>query len=406
MPFNISISGIDAASSELDTASNNIANANTTGFKAGRAEFGDVFTQNEGGGVASTAIGSGVQLESVDQDFSQGNITSTGDALDLALNGSGFFTLSGNGSLAYTRAGDFTQNSDGYVVDSSGQRLQIFPATTTGTIDTGQLSDLLVPKGDSAPAATTQLAVDVNLPADAAPVTTVPFSPTDPTTYTDSTSTTVYDSLGESHTAALYFIQSATPGTWTVQTTVDGSPVGTPQTLTYDSSGTMTAPPAGTITLPAYTPATGAAPMNLALNLGDSTQFGGQFAVNSLQQNGYATGQPTGLQISNAGVVSATFTNGQSTTLGQVALSTFADPQALQQVSDTSWTVTPASGPAVQGVAGSGAFGNIQSGALEASNVDLSAQLVGLITAQRNYQANAQALQAESTVDQTLLQIH
>lgn len=405
MPFNISISGIDAATSDLDTASNNIANANTTGFKAGSAEFGDVFTQNEGGGVASTAIGSGVQLESVDQDFSQGNISSTGDALDLALNGTGFFTLSDNGSLAYTRAGDFTQNNDGYVVDSSGQRLQIFPATSTGNIDTGQLSDLLVPAGDSAPAATTQLTVGVNLPAGAPPVTT-PFNPADPTSYTDSTSTTVYDSLGQSHTAALYFIQSATPNTWTLQTTVDGTPVGTPQTLTYNSNGTLTAPPGGTISLPTYTPVTGAAPMNLTLNVNNSTQFGGQFAVNSLQQNGYTTGQPTGLQISDAGIVSATFTNGQSTTLGQVALSTFADPQALQQVSDTNWTVTPASGPAVQGVAGSGAFGSIQSGALEASNVDLSSQLVGLITAQRNYQANAQALQAESTVDQTLLQIH
>ncbi|MGH8113180.1 MAG: flagellar hook protein FlgE [Rhodanobacteraceae bacterium] len=406
MPFNISISGIDAASSDLDVASNNIANANTTGFKAGTAQFGDIFTQNEGGGVASTAIGSGVQLESVDQDFSQGNITSTGNALDLALNGTGFFTLSDNGSLVYTRAGDFTQDDDGYVVDSSGQRLQIFPATATGTINTGQLGDLQVPTGDSAPAATTQLSVGVNLPSGATPVTTTPFSPTDPTSYTDSTSTTVYDSLGQSHTAALYFIQSATPNTWTVQATVDGTLVGTPQTVTYNNNGTLTAPPGGTITLPAYAPTTGAAPMDLTLNLDDSTQYGGQFAVNSLQQNGYATGQPTGLQISDSGVISATFTNGQSSTLGQVALSNFADPQALQQVSDTDWTVTPASGPAIQGVAASGAFGTIQSGALEASNVDLSSQLVDLISAQRNYQANAQALQAESTVDQTLLQIH
>lgn len=406
MPFNISISGIDAASSDLDVASNNIANANTTGFKSGTAEFGDVFTQNEGGGVASTAIGSGVQLESVDQNFSQGNITSTGSALDLALNGTGFFTLSDNGSLVYTRAGAFTQDNDGYVVDSSGQRLQIFPAAANGSIDTGQLSDLLVPTGDSAPAATTQLSVGVNLPAGATPVTTTPFNASDPTSYTDSTSTTVYDSLGKSHTAALYFIQSATPNAWTVQATVDGQSVGTPQTLTYANNGTLTSPAGGSITLPAYTPTTGAAAMNITLNLNDSTQYGGQFAVNSLVQNGYATGQPTGLQISNAGIVSATFTNGQSTTLGQVALSNFADPQALQQVSDTNWTVTPASGPAIEGVAGSGAFGNIQSGALEASNVDLSSQLVGLITAQRNYQANAQALQAESTVDQTLLQIH
>lgn len=406
MPFNISISGIDAASSDLDTASNNIANANTTGFKAGRAEFGDVFTQNEGGGVASTAIGSGVQLEAVDQDFSQGNITSTGDALDLALNGSGFFTVSGSGALAYTRAGDFTQDSNGYVVDSTGQRLQIFPAAADGTIDTGQLGDLQVPTGDSAPAATTRLGVGVNLPSDATPPTTSPFDPTDPTSYTQSTSTTIYDSLGGSHTATLYFIDSSTPDTWSVQTAVDGSLVGTPQTLTFSTTGALTSPADGTITLPAFTPAPGAAPVNMALNLADSTQFGGQFTVDSLQQDGYATGEPTGLQISGTGVVSATFTNGQSSVLGQVALSTFADPQALQQASDTTWTVTPASGPAVRGVAGNGAFGSIQSGALEASNVDLSSQLVGLITAQRNYQANAQALQAESTVDQTLLQIH
>ncbi|HEU0196846.1 MAG TPA: flagellar hook protein FlgE [Nevskiaceae bacterium] len=403
--FNIALSGLNAASSTLQVTSNNIANANTTGFKSGEAMFGDVYAAASND-LSNSLIGSGVQLQEVRQDFGQGNVNFDSNTLDLAINGGGMFTLSNNGSLVYSRAGAFGPDANGYVVNSAGQRLQVYPATATGTIDTGHLSDLQLSDANSPPAATTSVQLGLNLPAGAAvPSDAATFNPTDPDSYNSTASTTVYDSLGDSHTVNLYFTQTSTPNQWTVNSTVDGTVVGAPQTITYSASGAITSPSGGKLTLPATALPSGAAPLGLTLDLSTSTQYGGSFAVNSLQQDGYATGLMSGLTISGTGIIQANYTNGQSRPLGQIALSNFTSPQGLQQLGNTSWAQTYASGPAITGTAQSGTFGSIQSGALEASNVDVSSQLVNLITAQRNYQANAKSIQTESTITQTLLGI-
>ncbi|TAM09056.1 MAG: flagellar hook protein FlgE [Nevskiaceae bacterium] len=405
MSFNIALSGLNAASNDLDVTSNNIANANTTGFKSSRAEFGDVFAQ-AANNLSNSLIGSGVKLESVAQNFGQGNVNFTNNTLDLAISGSGFFTLSNNGSIEYSRAGAFGPDNQGFVVNSSGQRLQVYPASpVTGVIDTGRLSDLQLSTANNPPSATTTISAGVNLQASATPPTLTPFDPTDPNTYNSTSSLTVFDSLGASHTTNLFFTKTATPNEWTVQTRVDGADVGGPQILTYDGNGVLISPANGRVTLPAVTLANGATPLNMTLDLSGSTQFGDQYAVASLQQNGFATGRLSGLSVSSSGVVQANFTNGQSKPLGQVALSNFTNAQGLQQLGDTKWSESFSSGQPIRGAAGAGAFGNIQSGALEASNVDISKELVNLITAQRNYQANAQSIQAESTITQTILQV-
>ena len=404
MSFNIALSGLNAAQADLDVTSNNIANANTTGFKQGRAEFSDVYAQ-AANNLSTSRIGSGVQLDAVRQNFGQGNITFTNNTLDLAISGSGFFTLSNSGALSYSRAGAFGPDNNGYVVNSQGQRLQVYPADANGVIDTGRLSDLQLSSSDHAPAATSTVTLGANLAASATAPSVTPFDPTNPSTYNNTASVTVYDSLGASHTANFYFVKSATPNTWTVQTTIDGNTVGTGSTLTYDSNGNLLTPASGTLTLPSYSLSSGASSLNLSLDLSKTTQYGDQFSVGSLQQDGYTTGRLAGLSVSASGVVQANYTNGQSTPLGQIALSNFANPQGLQQAGNTSWVESYASGPPIRGTGGSGSFGSLQSGALEASNVDLSKQLVNLITAQRNYQANAQSIQADSTVTQAILNI-
>jgi flagellar hook protein FlgE len=214
--------------------------------------------------------------------------------------------------------------------------------------------------------------------------------------------------LGAAHTAQLYFSKGPTSGpanTWSAQLYVDGTAVGAAQPLTFSSSGTLTTPATGQVAFDGYTPATGAAAMDMAFNFSGSTQYGDSFGVNSLQQNGYTTGSLVGINISSTGVVQANFTNGQSTTLGQLALANFADPQGLQQVGNTQWEQSFASGAPVQGVAAGSGFGTIQSGALEDSNVDITSQLVDMITAQRAFQANAQMISTEDQLTQDVINI-
>jgi flagellar hook protein FlgE len=215
----------------------------------------------------------------------------------------------------------------------------------------------------------------------------------------------VYDSLGSAHTESLYFIKGATANDWSVQTYIDGNAVGTAQDLQYSNTGVLTNPPNGQIALPAYTPATGAADMNINLNLNNTQQTGDTFAVTAVQQNGFTVGTLTGINIDNTGVVQATFTNGRSVDLGQVAMSNFANNQGLQQMGNASWSQTTSSGSVVQGVAGGSGFGTIQSGALEQSNVDTTAALVDMITAQRDFQSNAQMIQTDDQITSTVINI-
>jgi flagellar hook protein FlgE len=403
MSFGIALSGLNAAQQDLDVTANNIANVDTTGFKSSTTEFADLFSSSQQG-VSSTAVGNGTSVSEVSQQFTQGNIDSTGNNLDLAISGNGFFTMSDNGALSYTRDGQFQEDSDGYVTDSEGNRLQVYPPLANGGFNTGGLTDLNLTTNESAPQATTNVSLTANLPADAT-VPTGAFNPANPNSYNDTTSLTTYDSLGAAHTSSLYFIKGAAANAWTVQLYVDGNAVGTPQALDYSNTGALTAPASGQITFPAYTPATGAAPMNLTFNFANTTQDGSTFGVTANTQNGYTTGTLVGININSTGVVQAQFTNGNSVNLGQIALANFANPQGLQQQANQSWVQTYASGAPVAGTAGQAGLGTVQSGALEESNVDITAQLVNMITAQRDFQANAQMVTTDDQITQTIIGI-
>jgi flagellar hook protein FlgE len=247
--------------------------------------------------------------------------------------------------------------------------------------------------------------VNVNLPSNDTAPTAAPFDPTNPATYSQSTSTTVYDSLGNSYPATFYYTQTATPGLWDVDMTVNGTQVGGTQTLQFSSAGAVTAPANGNLTFAGFTPTDGAAPMSMTFNYSNSTQYGTQFGVNSITQNGYTTGQLSTVSVSSTGVVSAVYTNGRSTDLGQLAIANFPNPQGLQQLSDTEWAQTFQSGTVVQGTAGSAGFGTVQSSALESSNVDLTTELVNMITEQRAFQANAQVITTADQMSQTVIGI-
>jgi len=404
MSFNIALTGLNAANEGLSVTANNLANVATVGFKGSRAEFADLFASTQQG-VSATAVGNGVAVSEVAQQFSQGNIETTGNNLDMAISGNGFFTVSDNGALEYTRDGQFQLDADGNVVNAEGLHLQVYPPLANGGFNTGGLTDLSLTTNESAPQATSTAQITANLPANATQPPDATFSPTDTNSFNNSTSLTVYDSLGAAHTATLYFIKGATANTWSTQLTVDGTAVGTPQALTYSNAGALTAPANGDITFPAYTPATGAAAMNMVFNFGNTTQYGDNFGVTAVQQNGFTTGKLTGISIDSTGVVQARFTNGRSINLGQVAMANFANPQGLQQLGHASWAATNASGAAVAGVAGNSGFGGIQSGSVEESNVDTTSALVDMITAQRNFQANAQMIQTDNQVTQTIINI-
>ncbi|MDJ0710480.1 MAG: flagellar hook protein FlgE [Woeseiaceae bacterium] len=404
MPFAIALSGLNAASADLGVTANNVANVNTTGFKSSRAQFAEVFavgTQS----VSSSASGSGVRISAIAQQFTQGNIDFTDNALDLAIGGEGFFVISDNGARSYTRAGAFGVDNQGYVVNAQGSRLQAYPYAGSGLFNTGTPQDLQLQIGANPPAATTRASFGINLPANA-PVPANPvFDPLDPSSFNHTTSVTVYDSLGAPHTATVYFIKDAVPNTWNTQVEIDGTPVGGAAPVVFNPDGSLNTPAGGLMPLGAYDPGTGATPITMDLDFSTATQFGNSFGVNSLSQDGFTTGRLTGVSVDAEGVVFARFTNGQSTSLGKLALANFVNPQGLQQLGDTTWGESFQSGDALLGEAGTASFGNIQSGALEASNVDLTAQLVQMITAQRNFQANAQMISTADTITQTVINI-
>jgi flagellar hook protein FlgE len=259
MPFRLALSGLNAAQSDLTVTANNIANVATTGFKGSRAEFSDLFASTQQG-VSSTAIGNGVKVANVSQQFSQGNIDFSDNSLDLALSGSGFFITNDNGALSYTRAGAFQVDNNGYVVNSKGQRLQVYPPLANGGFNTGGLSDISLSTGVSAPNATSNVNVLLNLPANATAPATGTFDPTDTTSFNNATSLTIYDSLGAAHTASMYYVKTANPNEWQQHLYVDGTEVTGPggvtaQTLTYDDTGALVSPAGGQLSWGPYTTA-------------------------------------------------------------------------------------------------------------------------------------------------------
>ncbi len=404
MAFRLALSGLNAASADLAVTANNIANTSTTGFKGSRAQFAELFSVSATG-VSSIQTGNGVRVSDVAQQFTQGNIDFTDNSLDLAVSGQGFFVLSDNGALAYTRAGAYQVDRAGYVVNSNDQRLQVFPPTAQGGFNTGALSDLRLVTSESPPAATANVEIVANLPASAALPPIAIFNAADPDTYNHSTSMTVYDSLGAAHTATLFFVKTAVANSWDQRLTVDGTAVGAPQTLQYSATGDLVVPATGNLAFPPFAPINGAQPINLTYDFGTTTQFGSSFSVNAVTQDGYTTGRLIGIDTESSGVVQARFTNGRSISLGQIALAQFSNPNGLQQLGDTSWAETFASGQALRGQAGNAGLGLIQSGALEASNVDITEQLVNMITAQRNFQANAKMIETSDAITQTIINI-
>ena len=653
MTFNIALTGLQAASSQLTVIGNNIANASTTGFKQSKAHFADVYAASNLGSIGNT-IGSGVLLSSVEQEFSQGQIQFTKSNLDLAVNGRGFFVLNNNGSVSYTRAGSFGVDKNGYISTALGGDLEGYLSDDTGKI-TGARGSLQITNSNLAPKSTEDLVVSVNLDATARPPITsfkagfTSSTPPDPSTFNTSTSTTVYDSLGNSHIMTSYFVKSHEENTWKVHVGVDGNdatslaatpPVGVPPssypagvspspfTLKFSSSGAfipnnLAQPPlyygvgptssadlalnvssniplldvndltvngvsipatlssndiyssvgnrgsaiaisaainsqtglhgvtatvnptlvnlgtptfgnlmagdflinginvtgaiandaqlltainnetaltgvtanqpggAGTAimlsaldgrniqvesngtvgsianfsgfdlhlgaldplnnqvkratyslstsndlgisiggTLPtnvgltsgpksgiiqatsdvvqisSWTPGGGAkGPQQLSINFDDSSQFGAPFAVQALSQNGYSTGRLSGVEVDPTGIIFARYSNGQSKALGQVALANFGSVQSLSPHGDTSWVETYSSGPALIGAPGTADLGLVQSGALEDSNVNLTDELVSLILAQRNFQANAQTIRTADATTQAIINL-
>lgn len=397
MSFQVALSGLNAASTDLQVTSNNIANANTNGFKSSRAEFADVFSGD------SSGIGNGVRLTDVRQSFTQGNVEITSRELDLAISGNGFFVVNDGGSLLYSRVGAFGMNADGFVENAQSERLQIYPPQSTGSFNTGTLTDLRITTDTSPPQPSTLVDMNINLPADAQAPVLPAFDPNDPSTYNHSTSTVLFDSLGVAHTGTYFFAKTA--GGWEVNQTIDGNVVGAAQAFDFASDGTIANPPNGVVTYPAFDPGNGANPITMSIDLSATTQFGSNFVVNSMNPDGRAAGRLRNIGIEQDGVVFARFSNGQALALGKIALANFSNPEGLVKSSDTSFQETFSSGVPQRGEATKSNFGLIQSGSLESSNVDLTEQLVNMITAQRLFQSNAQVIAAMDTVTQTIINI-
>jgi flagellar hook protein FlgE len=419
MGFATALSGLNAAANNLSVTGNNIANANTTGFKESRSEFVDIYASSIGG-VNKTQPGAGVRVAEVAQQFNQGNLDLTGNSLDMAINGDGFFTLADNpadlSSLVYSRAGAFKVNKDSIVTNTQGQALMAYKPNGTTVADgfsVGVLTTVSLNTGAGLPVSTTKVDLSVNLDANSPEITTA-FDPLDSTTYTKQTSITVYDSLGVSHKLTTYFVAGAPTlptRDWTAHHYITDDPLApvsvdvAPATLTFDSTGKLTLPANGQVPLAPYDTKTSAADIIAKMDYTGSTHLSSTFSVNALKQDGLAAGKLTGVAIDDAGVIFARFSNGGSTPLGKVAMTRFANPQGLTKLGDTSWGQSSASGAPIPGEPGTGGFGLIQSGALEQSNVDLSKQLVNLIIAQQAYQANSQTISTENSIIQTILNI-
>jgi len=449
MAFQQGLSGLNTSSKSIDVISNNIANASTVGFKSSQAHFSDVYAASLQGAGASQ-VGIGVGLSNVFQQFTQGNVTTTNNALDISINGGGFYRMSDNGAVTYTRNGQFHVDKDGYVVNDGGLRLTGYLADpTSGVISPSTPGDLLINASDIPPVATgtstgtTVQGVVANLNLDSradflgawpapavtpGPLGVVTISPLD---YNYSTAQTLYDSLGNPHNMTYYVVKTLVAGQWEVHGTVDGTReanidfgggggFGAPLVLQFDAFGKLVTPAAATsmtINLAGVTadlqandptvPANAASPNigPFSINFGGTTQFGSAFGVNSLSQDGYSSGRLAGISVSSEGILQGRYTNGQARGLGQVVLANFRNPNGLQALGENQWAETSDSGAPLVGVPGSASLGVLQSSSVEESNVDMTAELVAMITAQRNYQANAQSIKTQDQIMNTIVNL-
>ncbi|HZN23172.1 MAG TPA: flagellar hook protein FlgE [Burkholderiales bacterium] len=411
MSFQSGLSGLNVSAKNIDIIGNNVANSNTVGFKASRAVFADVFASSLAG-TGSSNIGIGTKIATVQQEFTQGNITVTNNPLDIAINGRGFLRLDNNGTVAYSRNGQLHLDAFGYIVNADSLRLTGYPVDANNNIVESAPVPLRLSTSDISPRPTANVEATLNLDSRATAVVAA-FDPTNATTYTSSTSTVVYDSLGNSHALTLYFVKTAVAGDWRVHGTVDGGPVadvnlgagaGNPVTINFNTSGSLTT--AMPITPVALTLTSGAiSPLVTDLDFTGTTQFGAEFSVSAIAQDGYTSGRLTGLDIAENGTIMGRYSNGQANTLGQIVLANFANQQGLRSMGNNLWEETADSGVAVIGTPRTGSLGSIQSAAVEDSNVDLTQELVNMITAQRIYQANAQTIKTQDQTLQTLVNL-
>ncbi|WP_163934420.1 flagellar hook protein FlgE [Paraferrimonas sp. SM1919] len=388
MSYNIALSGLRATSQDLGTISHNIANVSTAGFKAGRGEFASIYSGGQAGGV---------EYANVSQNFDRdGDMINTGRALDLGISGNGFFMTKSAGQTTYTRSGFFQQDRNNFIVDNNGKKLQGYQVDANGQLNTGAVTDLKISAASLPAKASENLELGMNLDARLVQVdrATVAFDPADPSSFNASSSAKIYDSLGNEHVMTQYFTKTA-PNTWEVQTHVNGATVGAPHTLSFDTSGNLSAGQIYNFT--GIDPQTGADLMNLNIDFTSSTQYAAEFNVNKSIEDGYTSGELAGVRVEDDGSIFAVYTNGQDRMQGQVALANFPNTQGLRQVGQTSWEASFASGSPLVGTPDSGTLGSLVGGAYEGSNVDLTGELVSLMSAQRNYQANAKTI---STADQ------
>ncbi|GAA0857123.1 flagellar hook protein FlgE [Aliiglaciecola litoralis] len=459
MSFNIALSGVSAAQRDLDVTANNIANVNTVGFKESRAEFGDVYATSLLSG-GRTKVGDGVLTQEVAQQFSQGSLQFTNTSLDLAITGNGFFATTPDitsRDFSFTRAGQFKLDQDNFVVNSNGDNLMGFPVNSDGTSASVALSTTVpvrIPDSSGSPQRTTEVSPRFNLPAGDGAVDVALFDPNDPLTYNAATSITVYDSLGDSHIMTYYFMKDVNASNeWVVVNYIDDTPVNTagdtpnvagtdPNNIagavslganavtgfrlqfssggdfigvqngdgTQSATGDITTVQLGNPPLTNGSDITQAITTNFALDAANATpdeptQFASAFEVTSLEQDGLPVGRLTGIDIGPDGLVRATFSNGTSEPVVRVALVRFSNEQGLSQQSNTQWQESILSGEALAGEATTGTFGDINSSALEQANVNLTTELIDLIIAQRNFQANSRALEVNNSLNQTILNI-
>ncbi|SFB22219.1 flagellar hook protein FlgE [Collimonas sp. OK607] len=398
MGFQQGVSGLNASSSNLDVIGNNVANSGTVGFKAGSVLFADVY--------AGSRVGLGTQVAGVSQNFTQGAVQTSTRALDVAItNGDGFFRLaSPSGEVSYSRNGQFNIDKDNYIVNSGGLRLTGYQVGANGSIAGGSPAPLQLPATAMTPNATTKINAQYNIDSRSTVPATATFDATDSTSFNYQNAVTGYDSLGNPHEITNFFVKTAA-NSWDVYQTVDGGASSNIGSLVFDATGTLKTPANGIITPPAPTTLTnGANPLNFTINLTGTTQFGNDNAVAKQTQDGYTSGTLTAFAINPNGTVTGKYSNEQTKTLGQIVLTSFANPDGLKSQGGNVWSETAASGQPLVGTAGAGTkVGSLTSGALESSNVDLTAELVNMIIAQRTYQANAQTVKTQDQVMQTLV---
>ena len=419
MSFQQGLSGLNASSKNLEVIGNNIANANTYGSKVSRAEFASVYASSLNG-AGTNLVGIGTTLQTVAQQFTQGNVSTTDNPLDLAINGGGFFQVTdGNSQVSYTRNGQFKLNRDGYLVNNAQDKLLGYVADSNGVIQPGRAVPLQLPTSGIEPSATTRAAMELNL--DARKAVTLPASAplidfANANSYNNATSLTVYDAKGQDIAMSFYF-QKAANDSWNVYATANGSTVAgsaaAPQPITTinfapDGSGPITPSAPVAINIPSSTNAVGAVTVpitGMQFDVSAFTQFGSAYGITAQDQDGYSAGLLTKVAVEANGIVMAHYSNGESKPAGQIELASFRNPQGLQPMDDNTWASTYASGEPVVGVPGDGSLGVLQAGALEESNIGLTGELVNMITAQRIYQANAQTIKTQDQVMQTLVNL-